>query len=277
MTSTNVHSMIDWQRYQALTLDRRDDGVLVITIGEPEGRPTSSGLRRRQEIMQVWRDFADDPDLKVAVITGRGDRFWPLGGVTEMLEDPANFDKIANLLHEAVTNVRSIVDCDKPVVSAINGHAMGTGLVLGLLADVSIAAEDAQLLDGHLLQGLAAGDHSVLIWPLLCGMAKAKYYLMASEHLTGREAERIGLVSAALPQDQVLDKALEIAHRLATAPPYALRWTKRTLNYWLRSATPAFEASLAFEGLTFFSPDFVEALTASTQDRAPRFSEPTAW
>lgn len=82
---------------------------------------------------------------------------------------------------------------------------MGTGVVIGLLADVSVVAEDALLMDSHLLKGLAAGDHSVLIWPLLCGMAKAKCYLMASEEFGGREAERIGLVSAAVPQDQVLN------------------------------------------------------------------------
>lgn len=277
MTNAELHPRIDWEKYEALTLERRENGILLITIGEPEGRPVPSGGRRHNEIVQVWRDFADDPELKVAVITGRGERFWPLGGVTEMLKDPGNFDKIVGLLKEGAANVHGMVNCDKPIVSAINGHAMGTGVVIGLLADVSIASEEAQLIDGHLLQGLVAGDHSAMIWPLLCGMAKAKYYLMASENLTGKEAERIGLVSAAVPPDQVLDEALRIAQRLAAAAPYALRWTKRTLNYWLRSATPAFEASLAFEGLTFFSPDFVEALTAHVESRAPQFGEPKAW
>lgn len=276
MTFVGQGQKVDWSKYQALTVERRENGILLITIGEPAGFPIPSAMQRHRELSRVWRDFADDPELRVAVITGR-DRFYPVGGVTEMLEDPGNYERIVGLLKEAVENVQGMITCDKPIVSAINGDAMGTGVVIGLLADVSIAAEEARLVDGHLLQGLAAGDHSVLIWPILCGMAKAKYYLMASETLTGREAERIGLISTAVPAGEVLDRAMEVAQRMATGPQYAVRWTKRTLNHWLRTSTPAYEASVAFEGLTFFSPDFVEALTAMKESRSPAFAELSVW
>jgi len=154
---------------------------------------------------------------------------------------------------------------------------MGSGLATSLLADISVASTDAPLIDGHLLQGIAAGDHSVMIWPLLCGLAKAKLYLLASEHLTGEMAERIGLVSLAVPPGDVLDTALGIAQRMATGPQHALRWTKRSLNHWLRTATPAFEASIAFEAMSFFGPDLAEALTAQVENRPPNFVEPLPW
>jgi enoyl-CoA hydratase len=194
-----------------------------------------------------------------------------------MLKNLGNYDNTVNLIREGLANVHGIVNCDKPIVSAINGEAMGSGLAVALLADVSVASTDARLIDGHLLQGIVAGDHSVMIWPLLCGMAKAKYYLLASEGLTGEVAERIGLVSTAVPPGDVLDTALGIAHRMAAGPQHALRWTKRSLNHWLRTATPAFEASLGFEALSFFGPDLVEALEAQVKNRSPEFAKPLPW
>lgn len=149
--------------------------------------------------------------------------------------------------------------------------------MVALLADISVASTDARLIDGHLLQGIAAGDHSVMIWPLLCGLAKAKLYLLASEHLTGEVAGRIGLVSLAVPPGDVLATALGIAERMAAGPQHALRWTKRSLNHWLRTATPAFEASLGFEALSFFGPDLTEALRAQLENRPPTFATPLPW
>jgi len=127
------------------------------------------------------------------------------------------------------------------VVSAINGVAVGAGLVVGLLADVSIISETARFTDGHTRLGVAAGDHAAIVWPLLCGMAKAKYYLLTADFIDGREAERIGLVTMCLPPDQVLPKALDVADRLARGSQLAVRWTKRALNNWLRQAGPIFE------------------------------------
>ena len=142
-----------------------------------------------------------------------------------------------------------MIECDTPIISAINGVAVGAGLAVALMADISIIDQDTRFTDGHIRLGVAAGDHAVAIWPLLCGMAKAKYYLLTSEFIDGREAERIGLVSKALPADEVLPEALAIAERLATGPREAITLTKRALNHWLRQALPNFEASLAYEML----------------------------
>ena len=140
-------------------------------------------------------------------------------------------------------------------VSAINGVAVGAGLAVALMADISIIAEDARFTDGHLRLGVAAGDHANIIWPLLCGLAKAKYYLITSDFIDGKTADEIGLVSKSVPADQLMDEALGVADRIAKGPQDAARWTKRALNLWVTQAAPAFDASLAFEMLNFMGHD----------------------
>jgi len=111
----------------------------------------------------------------------------------------------------------------------------------------------------------------VIIWPLLCGMARAKYYLLTAEFIDGREAERIGLVSLCVPADKLMERAMEVARKLARGPQQAIRFTKRALNNWLRVAGPAFDASLALEMLGFFSADLVEGVSAVKEKRQPTF------
>jgi enoyl-CoA hydratase len=148
---------------------------------------------------------------------------------------------------------------------------VGAGLVLAILADISIAANAAKLIDGHTKLGVAAGDHAAIIWPLLCGMAKAKYYLLLCESVTGEEAERIGLVSLAVPGEELQARALEVAVRLAEGAPNAIRWTKYALNNWLRAAGPIFDASLGMEFLGFSGPELPEGAAALREKRPPRF------
>jgi enoyl-CoA hydratase len=148
---------------------------------------------------------------------------------------------------------------------------VGAGLVAGLLADVSIAATDAKIVDGHTRLGVAAGDHAAVVWPLLCGMAKAKYHLLTCEPISGQEAERIGLVSLCVPQAELLPKAYEVADKLALGSQSAIRWTKYALNNWLRTAGPAFDASLALEFMGFAGPDVQEGIASLRERRAPKF------
>jgi enoyl-CoA hydratase len=136
---------------------------------------------------------------------------------------------------------------------------------------VSIISETARFTDGHTRLGVAAGDHAAIVWPLLCGMAKAKYYLLTADFIDGREAERIGLVTMCLPPDQVLPKALDVADRLARGSQLAVRWTKRALNNWLRQAGPIFDQSLALEMLSFSYPDVHEGVKAIREKRTPVF------
>ena len=191
-----------------------------------------------RELAQIWRDIDSDPNVSVAIITGAGKAFSGGGDLDLVKEMSEDFTALTRVWKEARDLVYNIINCSKPVVSAMQGPAVGAGLVAGLLADVSIAAKSARIIDGHTRLGVAAGDHAAIVWPLLCGLAKSKYHLLLCEPLSGEEAERIGLVSLCVEDDQLQDKALEVAGRLATGSQSAIRWTKYALNNWLRMAGP---------------------------------------
>ena len=261
---------MDYTQYQHLTFERKANGVVLITINRPEVLNATND-RLHWELTQVWLTVDADEDARVAVITGAG-RAFSAGGDMNMVEANARDPKrLGRILKEASDLVYNIVNTDKPVISAINGVAVGAGLVVALLADVSIISETARFTDGHTKLGVVAGDHAAILWPLLCGMAKAKYYLLTSDFIDGKEAERIGLVSLCVPAEQVLPKALEVADRLGQGSQQAIRWTKRSLNNWLRMAGPIFDQSIALEMLTFLGEDVLEGVKAIREKRAPRF------
>lgn len=261
---------MNFDDYKQLALSRRANGVLLITIDRPE-KYNAADEQMHTELARIWVDIAADPQTRVAVITGAGKAF-SAGGDLAMVERMAgDYERVSHMLDEMSALVYNMINCDKPIVSAVNGVAVGAGTVAALLADVAIAANDARIGDGHVKLGVAAGDHAAIIWPLLIGMAKARYYLLTGDMITGAEAERIGLVAKALPREQVLDEALRIADALATGSQQAIRFTKRALNNWLRTAGPTFDQSAAYEMLTFLGPDVVEGYTAIREKRPPRF------
>jgi enoyl-CoA hydratase len=257
--------------YQHLLLESRPHGVLLITLNRPDVL-NAAHEAMHTEMASIWSEVSRDPEVRVAVVTGAG-RAFSAGGDLGMVERMAgSYERVTAMLGEMSDLVYNMANCEKPIVSAVNGAAVGAGLVVALLADISICADDAKLGDGHVRLGAAVGDHAAIIWPLLCGMAKAKYYLLTGELLTGAEAERIGLVSKALPRGQVLTEALRVADALATGPQQAIRLTKRALNGWLRAAGPIFDQSAAYEMLTFLGPDVAEGAAAFRERRPPRFT-----
>jgi enoyl-CoA hydratase len=257
-------------KYQRLRFQRPAERVLEIVLDNP-GRLNATDAKMHEELAYVWRDIDADPDLSVVMIRGAGDAF-SAGGDLELVEEMANdFETRARVWREAREMVYNIINCSKPVVSAMHGPAVGAGLVCGILADISLAAKTARIIDGHTRLGVAAGDHAAIIWPLLCGMAKAKYYLMLCEPISGEEAERIGLVSLAVDEDQLFGRALEIAEKLVAGSPTAIRWTKHALNNLLRMMGPTFDNSIALEFLGFTGPDVREGLASLKEKRPPRF------
>ena len=231
-----------YDRYKKVKLDFPADRVLRITFDSPDTY-NSIDAATHQELAAIWRDIDSDPGVNAVIVTGAGKAFSAGGDfslIRSVIDDPTV--RMANW-KEARDLVYNVVNCNKPIISAINGVAVGAGLVVGILADVSIAARSARIVDGHTRLGVAAGDVACMIWPLLCGMAKAKYHLLTCRPLTGEMAERIGLVSLCVEDDQLQSTALEIATDLANGAQSAIRWTKYALNNWLRMAGPTFDAS----------------------------------
>ncbi len=259
-----------FSEYEQLRFERRDNGVLLVTMDRPD-KYNAADEQMHGELARVWAEVSSDPETKVAVITGAGKAFSAGGDLAMVQRMAGDHDRVAHMLKEMSDLVYNMVNCEKPIISAINGVAVGAGTVVALMADISICALDARLGDGHVKLGVAAGDHAAILWPLLCGMAKARYYLLTGEMITGEEAERLGMVSKALPRDQVLDEALRVADGLASGSQQAIRWTKRALNNWLKMAGPIFDQSAAYEMLCFMGPDVLEGAAALSERRAPRF------
>src|SRR4051812_30627811 len=229
-----------------------------------------------RELADVWLAIDRDPDVDVAVLQGAGKAF-SAGGSFELVESMFDdFDTRVRVAREARDLVFNVINCSKPIVSGVHGPAVGAGLVAALLADVSVASRSARIIDGHTRLGVAAGDHAAVCWPLLCGMAKAKYYLLTCEPLSGEEAERIGLVSLCVNDDAVHDRALDIATSLAAGAQSAIRWTKHSLNNWYRDHSSIFGASLGLEMFGFGGPDAAEGLASHREKREPRFGGPTS-
>ena len=263
-----------YAHYSALTLKPHPNGILEVVMGASQSankKLSTADHNLHRELASIWSDIDKDPQTRVALIRGEGKGF-SAGGDLGLVEDMANdFNVRARVWREARDLVYNVINCSKPVVSAMHGPAVGAGLVAGLLADVSIASTTARIIDGHTRLGVAAGDHAAIVWPLLCGMAKAKYYLMLCEAVSGEEAERIGLVSLAVPEDQLVAKAFEVAEKLAAGSQTAIRWTKYALNNWLRLAGPTFDSSLALEFLGFSGPDVQEGIASLREKRSPKF------
>ena len=261
---------MNYADFRHLTFESKPNGVLVVTINRPEVL-NAANARLHWEFTQIWPVVDADPKTRVVVVTGAGKAF-SAGGDLSLVEDMAgNPDALTRTMREASDLVYNMINLDKPVVSAINGVAVGAGLVVALLADISIISETARFTDGHTRLGVVAGDHAAIVWPLLCGMAKAKYYLLTCKTITGEEAERLGLVSLTCEESELQAKALEVARELAAGAQTALRWTKYSLNNWLRMAGPAFDASLALEVLGFTGPEAKEGVASHREKRKPVF------
>ncbi|MFM8483078.1 MAG: enoyl-CoA hydratase/isomerase family protein [Actinomycetota bacterium] len=255
-----------------LGFSRPSEGVLQITLEAPN--LNAVGPEAHRELAEVWTAVDRDPSVRVAVLTGAGTAF-SAGGSFDLIDGiVGDYGYRTRVLREARDLVRNILECSKPIVSAIRGPAVGAGLVAGLLADVSVVSRTARIIDGHTRLGVAAGDHAAVCWPLLAGMAKAKYYLLTCRPLSGEEAERIGLVSLCVDDEAVLSTALEIADELSSGAQAALRFTKHTLNHWYRAMMPAFDASLAYEFFGFGGPDAAEGVASHREKRPPKFTGP---
>src|SRR5574341_782261 len=261
---------MDYSAYKDLHVRHLEPGILEIVMGE-EGKLAVATTRAHAEMARIWLDVDRDAGTRVAILRGAGKGF-SAGGDMAMVEEMTRDAAVrARVWREARALVYNMLNCSKIIISAIHGPAVGAGLAAALMADISIASKTARLIDGHTRLGVAAGDHAAIIWPLLCGMAKAKYYLLTCDTVSGEEAERLGLASLTCDEGQLRETELEVPRKLAAGPQTALRWTKYSLNNWLRLAKPAFDASLALVMMGFTGPEVKEGLAALREKREPKF------
>jgi enoyl-CoA hydratase len=267
--------MKDYSRYQRFKIEM-EDRLAIVTLNRPEAR-NAIDHQTHVELLTLFVDLGADEDVFSILLTAAGDTFTVGGDVKGMKDAPAGdvVKKGTTVLDPSPARriVYSILDCDKPIVCAINGHAIGLGATLALFCDITVASETAKISDPHVKIGLVAGDGGASIWPLLVGPARAKEYLMRGTVLTGLEAERVGLVNYAVPKEQVYQKAHEIARELADGATWAIRWTKLSVNKWLKDQVNLIlDTSIALEIATFNTEDHKEAVRAFIEKRKPNFT-----
>lgn len=263
--------MLHPEKYETMRIERRDDGIAVVTLNRPERLNAVNG-RMHAELATFSSDFANDRDMRVLVLTGEG-RAFSAGGDFGPGDAIGSNPEGPPMMVEARQIVDHILECEKPMISAVNGYAMGLGANVALLCDVVVAAESAVFADTHVNMGIGAGDGGQLIWPHLIGVNRAKYYLMTGDRVTGPEAHEMGLANFLVPDDELMDKALEIAGRLAAGAPQAIAASKVAVNAYLRSVSSyVMPISLKYEDMTMRSKDHKEAVKAFQEKRAPKFT-----
>jgi enoyl-CoA hydratase len=245
--------------------------VLKVTLDNPRRDLNVVDAELHHELVHLFAELRTERDARAILLTGSGRAFSAGGDFAWFpeLRDPAALDALQADARRMITD---LLDVELPIVCAVNGPAVGLGASLALLCDVIFIAEDATIADPHVRAGIVAGDGGAVIWPLLVGPARAKQYLLTGDALTAAEAERIGLVNRVVPARNLEAEALAFATRLAAGAPLAVRYTKLAVNKLVKDAlNVAFDASIAFELMTFMSRDHVEAIDAIREKRSPRF------
>jgi enoyl-CoA hydratase len=266
-------AMTDYSRYQFIKVEK-EGNLATVTLNRPESlNAIHSQLHR--EIEDIWIDVARDNDINAIILTGAGKAF-SAGGDVKGMDSRNDPDAAKRYSLMTVANARRLIQnmlmVEQPIIGAINGDAVGLGATIALFCDVVIAAEKARFGDPHVKVGIVAGDGGAIIWPALIGVSRAKELLMTGKLLTAVEAERIGLVNHAVPLDEVLPKARELAQELADGPTWAIRYTKVAVNKWLsHQVNLILDASLGLEMLTFGTDDHKEATRAWIEKRKPQF------
>ncbi|MBR0653181.1 enoyl-CoA hydratase/isomerase family protein [Roseomonas terrae] len=261
------------ERYQWLRVEI-DAGVATVTMNRPEARNAMIPVMRA-EIERIWLDIAADEHIDVVLLTGAGDSFSAGGDVKAMAARAGTEEGRRHAIEgfgRAKRMCQNMLDVPQAIIAAVNGDAMGLGATLALIADVSVMADAARIGDSHVKVGLVAGDGGTVFWPLLIGPNRAKEFLMRSRIATGAEAASFGLVNHAVPKDEVLPMARAIATELASQPKWAVRWTKLSVNAWLKQQlNMIIDASHGLEMLTAMTWDHGEAARAFAEERRPHF------
>lgn len=259
--------MLSQDNYKRLLIERRPDGVAIVTLNRPE-KMNAIDNQMHHELMTFSRDFQNDPEMRALVLAGQG-RAFCAGG--DFSADTAIEFPSTDEAHRIVDN---ILLCDKPIIAAVQGYALGLGANVALLCDVVVAGPEAQFGDTHVKMGIGAGDGGQLIWPLLIGVNRAKYYLMTGDMINGKQAAEMGLASFCTDTtEEVLPKAIAIAEKLAAGPPLAIAASKAAINAYMRSiAATTMPISLQAEVLTAHSKDHKEAVAAFQGKRMPKFT-----
>ncbi|QBQ99074.1 enoyl-CoA hydratase/isomerase family protein [Paraburkholderia pallida] len=269
---------MDYTKYKTIDV-KVENGIATLMLNRPEMLNAIVGIGdavSHRELEDVWLELAEDSEVRVIILTGAGRAFSAGGNLKAMagrFGKPEGWATALGATGWAPRMLSNILTVPQPIVAAVNGDCMGLGATVALFCDTVVMSQTGRIGDTHVKVGLVAGDGGSIIWPLLIGVARAKDFLMRGKIVDGIEAERIGLVSYAVPAEQVLSAAGSIAQELAALPPLAVRWTKRSINQTLREEfTKKIDAAIALESLSMMSQDHGSAAQGLLNKVRPTFA-----
>jgi enoyl-CoA hydratase len=252
--------------------ERRDNGILVLTLDSPPTNAFDDPMH--DQLRRALEDVNGDRATKVVVLTGAGEKAFSAGGdigqMRELLDKPR---ETLESFVEARRLLNALLRLEKPLITRLNGHAIGLGATIALFSDLCYAVETAKIGDPHVSVGYAAGDGGALIWPQLIGYMRAREYLLTGDPIVAREAAEIGLINKAVPRDELDAVAYGMAERLAAGASVAINLTKQAINLPLRRHLEGMiDASVFLEAISAMSDDHREAVTAFAEKRTPKFT-----
>ena len=230
-------------------LYEKTDHVVTITLNRPKVHNCIS-QKTSEELQTAWKTFRDDDDAFVAIITGAGDRAFSAGWDLQeaaALTTLGTFDQFrVNVYNsEGYCGYTRRADIFKPIIAAVNGFCFAAGLETALLADIRIAAERAEFGCLERRWNIVAGDGLTARLPLVVGFARAMELIITGRRIDAQEALRIGLVNEVVPDDQVRQRAQELARSICELPQGAIRSDKESV---IRGVGRTLEERLRIEG-----------------------------
>lgn len=246
--------------------------IATVTMNRPD-KLNAVDEAMHEELSRIFIDINADPEIDIVILTGAGRAFssgGDIGWMQQMIDDPARFEKTAR---EGKQIVFSILDCEKPIVAKLNGHATGLGATIALFCDIIFASEKAKIGDPHVSVGFVAGDGGAIIWPQLIGYARAKEYLMTGDLMLAGDAVKMGLINRAVAPEDLDRVTQEFAERLAGGAVKAIKWTKMSVNIGLKQlAHTIMDTSISYEAQSNVTADHAEAVAAFREGRKPKFT-----
>ena len=249
-----------------------DNSVLTVMLDNPPLNAMTS--EAHADLGRIWAVAGADPDVRVIILTGAGERAFCAGGdLNRMIENWPDRGRWQIGMAEARAIIVGMLECPKPVISRINGHAMGLGASIALAGDITIIVDDAKIGDSHVGVGLATGDGGALLWPHLMGLVEARRHLLSGKPLSGADAKAKGLVTEAVARDVLDTTVAEWVGTFLAQSPEAAQTTKQCLNLdILDKARRYMDEMLRLETVSWESPNHPEAVRAILEKRPPCFT-----
>jgi enoyl-CoA hydratase/carnithine racemase len=250
------------------------DHVARVTLNRPEVR-NALNARAYAEIEAVFRHIQRDGEVRCVVLTGADPAFCSGEDVKQMMTGPAREESQARLsaVRPHITPAAdALLSCDRPIIAAVNGVAVGWGMELALFADIRIASQSAKFGEIFIKRGLVTDVGGMMILPRIVGPQKAAELLFTGDIIDAQEAERIGLVLRTVAHEQLLPEALELAQRIAVNPPLALRFLKEGIRRAADQDVREFGSWVSGTlGRLFQTEDHKEGVASFLEKRAPQF------